>query len=363
MTDATHRQKLGWTPYAWLVYLGIFLSAPFLGDSSPALRIATVAGAAVFVPIYLSGFRGPAHRVPWVIGAILLLGLGFAPFNWGAGVFFVYGAGFLGYGVPWNRSLAALGGIALLPLLEAWILGLHPAFWIPATVFSLLIGGVNIHFGRVARLNAALRRSDEEIRRLARLAERERIARDLHDLLGHTLTVVLRKAELARRLAERDPPAAAREMADVEEVARRALREVQAAVTGYRRTDLATELARARSELSGAGIEVRLESSPVELPGDAEQALALALREGVTNVLRHSGARDCLIRLQAGDGETRLEIADDGRGGTVIDGSGLTGMRERIGALGGRVEREGGRGTRLTVTLPFGRPAPGEAVT
>jgi two-component system sensor histidine kinase DesK len=222
-------------------------------------------------------------------------------------------------------------------------------------VFVPLIGGVNLHFAQVGRANARVQRAESEIGRLAAVAERERIARDLHDVLGHTLSLIVLKSELAAKLAERDPTRAAREIREVEQVSRAALAEVREAIRGYRAT-LDDEAARARRLLDAAGI--RAEVAIGERPPDRarDEALALVLRETVTNVVRHSGATVCRVAAACADGACTLTVADDGRGGgrggAVHEGGGLRGVRERVEALGGRVACDGARGMRVTVTIP-----------
>ena len=223
---------------------------------------------------------------------------------------------------------------------------------VPALIFTIVTGAANIFDAERERVQRRLRRADEEIERLAALAERERIARDLHDLLGHTLSVIVVKSELAARLAEREPARARDEMREVERIGREALAEVRAAVAGYRAHGLRGELEGARHALEAAGVEARVEADLPALPIAYESALALALRESVTNVVRHSGARHATIRIGVEGLSVVLEVTDDGHGGSGPEGAGLTGMRERIAALGGAVQRDGGPGMRVRVSLP-----------
>ncbi len=267
-------------------------------------------------------------------------------------MFFVYAAAYLGYTGSAAFAFRLLLIVAAMPPLSAWVLDLPPWFWIPGTVFSLLVGGINIHYAGVRRSQAALRRSQDEVERLAKLAERERIARDLHDLLGHTLTVITRKAELARRLSEKDPARATREIAEVEEIARQALKEVRSAVTGFRQTDFPTELAQARVALQSARIHFEAQTEAIDIDKASEQVLALALREATTNVLRHSGANTCRVQLQPVGDQVRLTVYDNGKGGETKGGMGLAGMRERVTALGGTFAVDGTSGTTVTVSLP-----------
>ncbi|KUL54903.1 histidine kinase [Streptomyces sp. NRRL F-4489] len=228
-----------------------------------------------------------------------------------------------------------------------------------------------------------LRATRQELARSAVEQERLRFSRDLHDLLGHTLSVVVVKAEAVRRLAPRDLDAALGQAADIEAVGRQALTEIREAVSGYREGSLATELDRARSALDGAGIEPVVRRSGPPLPPQAEALLGWVVREGVTNTVRHSGATRCEIEVRADGDRARLTITDDGRGpvssgaaraggaaappGTAIGpvgGTGLTGLTERLAAAGGTLRHGPGgrRGFRVTAELPVGAGELADAV-
>ncbi len=178
--------------------------------------------------------------------------------------------------------------------------------------------------------NAALRAATAENQRLAVAEERHRFARDLHDILGHSLTVITVKAELAGKLVDRDLGRAKKELADLERLSRDALVDVRRAVEGYRELTLPGELARARAALGAAQIDADLPNATDEVPGELRELFAWTVREGVTNVIRHSGARLCAVRLSA----TCAEVADDGRGPTDpgLAQAGLRGLRERAAA-------------------------------
>jgi len=195
--------------------------------------------------------------------------------------------------------------------------------------------------------------SHDEVRRLAATAERERIGRDLHDLLGHTLSLITLKSELANKLFDRDAAGAKREMLDVERVARDALAQVRRAVTGIRAAGLAAELASAKLLLESDGVHLEYELADIGLPADFETALAMTVREAVTNIQRHARATRAQVTLARAGKQALLSIADDGRGGAIVPGNGLAGMRERLAAIGAhlRVDSERGRGTTLTVTF------------
>jgi two-component system sensor histidine kinase DesK len=210
-------------------------------------------------------------------------------------------------------------------------------------------------------MNRQLRKANEEIEHLAKVAERERIARDLHDVLGHTLSVITLKSELAGKLMERDPQRAAKEIGEVEQISRQALSDVRDAIRGYRSQGLAAELAQAKSTLETAGLTVQCDAATtLKLPAVQESVLSLAVREAVTNVVRHAQARTCRLRLEQQNGACRLQIQDDGRGGFDTEGNGLRGMRERVEMLGGTLNRNTETGTTLTITLPLREtPKPG----
>lgn len=207
--------------------------------------------------------------------------------------------------------------------------------------------------------NRALRTTQEELARTAVEKERLRFSRDLHDLLGHTLSVVVVKAEAVRRLAQRDVDGALAQAADIEAVGRQALTEIREAVTGYREGSLTTELDRARSALEAGGIApVVRQSGPPLSPQDGA-LLGWVVREGVTNAVRHSGATRCEIEVRVEDGRARLTITDDGRGpvgssSPATGGTGLTGLAERLATAGGTLDcgPDGRRGFRLVVDLP-----------
>ncbi|MFJ9826407.1 sensor histidine kinase [Streptomyces sp. NPDC101160] len=209
-----------------------------------------------------------------------------------------------------------------------------------------------------------LRATREELARTAVEKERLRFSRDLHDLLGHTLSVIVVKSEAARRLAPRDLDAALAQLADIESVGRQALTEIREAVTGYREGSLTTELDRARDALSSAGIEpvVRQSGPPLEPPTEA--LLSWVVRESATNAVRHSGATRCEIEVGGGPERVRLTVTDNGRGtGSGTPGSGLKGLRERVAAAGGTLESGPGPrgGFRVTAELPVEAAEPAGA--
>ena len=206
---------------------------------------------------------------------------------------------------------------------------------------------------------AELRSTREELARAAVDAERLRFARDLHDLLGHTLSVMVVKAQVARKLAARDPELAAQQALDIEEIGREALTEVRQTVAGYRGRGLARELEAARTALAGAGLTVAVRQDGPPVPAGADALLGWVVREGVTNVIRHSGGHECQVEVRNDGGCATVTIRDDGTGEPAAGalpsgGHGLDGLRERLAADGGTLIAgpEPGGGFRLTATVP-----------
>jgi len=279
--------------------------------------------------------------------------------DWGLLFYYAVALGALRLPSPWNvvavPVTAAVAGATTA-------IGGAPDGGTSGLVLSLLgIGAAMVAMGEIMRANRELHDACAELARLAVGAERERFARDLHDLLGHSLSVISLKAQLAGRRLPDDPQAAATEVADIQTVSRDALREVREAVSGYRKPVLDTELLGARTALDAAGIETTIDRPAVELPSEVEAVLAWTVREAATNVIRHSGARHSTIRLVPSLDQASVEIVDDGHGvnGAEGGGTGLTGLKERLAQAGGRLEagpRDDGPGFRVRAIVPTGLP-------
>jgi two-component system sensor histidine kinase DesK len=345
----------GWSPLLWVVYLGFFFIDPVLSHASARIWLLDGLGAAAFLVLYFGLFWIENPRTIVHIGGMVVLGVLFAPINAGACTFFIFAAAMLPFSVQsQTAAVAGLGAIGLIGGIEGWLL--HVSGWtiFYSSLFPVFIGAGNTFFAERNRMNRKLRKANEEIENLAKVAERERIARDLHDVLGHTLSVITLKSELAGKLIERDPERAGKEIREVEQISRQALSDVRDAIRGYRSKGLAAELAQAKMTLETAGLTVQCDAaSTVQLPAIQESVLSLAVREAVTNVVRHAQASTCRMRLEQQNGTCRLEIQDDGRGISSSEGNGLRGMRERVEMLGGTLQRSNGVGTTLIITLPL----------
>jgi len=345
-------RDLGWTPYAWLVYLLFFLVMPFVVEAPWSTRVLTVVGTVVAVPVYFWSYWLTGRRVLWPVVIFFALGTFFARINPTSSVFITYAACFLGQAGEPRVGFRYLGALLAITGLESWLLHFPADYTFFALFFAALIGSVSIHYAQRRRLTNRLIAAHEQAEHLAKIAERERIARDLHDLLGHTLSVIVLKSELAAKLAETDVTRAVSEIRDVERISRDALAQVRDAVRGYRSGSFESEVRQAREALEAAGVQVEASLQPPSLTPSQESVFALALREAVTNVVRHAQATVCRLSLRRDGPYCELEIADNGRGGSLVEGSGLSGMRERVEALGGILERDGSRGTLLRIRVP-----------
>ena len=352
--DAPARSRLRASALWHLIWLGMLAFQPLYDEQDRLLQwTVALAVAVVFVPIYVLAHRGPGPIRYWAPVATTLLGLLAAPLNSGATVLFVYAAGFAGgrtrrIALWWLTGLTAL--VVVLVLLSSIPLPWRIWAFAPSLVLVWVVGLVTIEDMEENRAN---RIHNARVEHLATLSERERISRDLHDLLGQTLTGIVVRSQLAQRLTRADPEAGIAEMAEVEQAARAALTEVRATVSGWRQIDLDDELTVSRNALTAAGVMLEVTREPgLVLTPSAETALGLALREAITNVVRHANARHCTVALHRVDGQVVLRISDDGVGGEAPEGNGLTGMRERIGALGGEVQRLARGGTALTIAVP-----------
>ena len=347
----------GWPPILYLVFLGFFFIQPVMRHAGWKEWALTVGAVVVFLLLYLPLWYKRSPRFLWCAAGITLLGVVAAPYNPGALGFFIYAVSSLGFLAKPELAVRLLVVVLSIAAAECWLIHADAWSWVLALLYSAVIGVANIHYGTRRRANKKLQLAQAEVERLAKVAERERIARDMHDVLGHTLSVIVLKSELASRLIDRDPARARKEMVEVEETARAALGEVRAAIRGYRAESVKGEISRACATLETAGVhvecEVECESEKLTLTPAQETVLALVIREAVTNVVRHAQAQWCRLSLHRQGHSCHLEIQDNGRGGPSEEGNGLRGMRERIEALEGTLVRESSPGTRLTITLPL----------
>lgn len=340
-------------PWPWLLYLPLYAMPWLWFTPSPGQLAGSAAGLVLFLALYVWGAFQRGGRLLAAAAGVLAtsFALAFAGGQWT--VVSIYAAAMAAQVRPARRGGGAV--ILFVALTLAWGLATRqPTLWWAFNLFFMVMAAIgNLSHAALEDKNAALLAAADEVQRLAATAERERIGRDLHDLLGRTLTLVAIKADLAAKLAGRDASAAEREMREVAGAARGALAEVRAAVTGMTGASLAREVDASRAALAAAGVECRVDGEPDAVAPGAGAVLAMALREAITNVIRHSDARRCRILLEAAAGGVRLVVDDDGRGGELREGGGLGGMRGRLQAAGGALSISGGSsGTRLVASLP-----------
>lgn len=349
----------GWASLWSLIYLG-FLFMNWNGRSWSVWLLPTVVSIIIFLPLYLRALRDHAQSRLRYAAAVAVLGFALSPLNTGGNNYLIYAGAIVGSsGIGMRRSILVIGAGLLVYAAALYAYGYPVKYVLLMAMVTGLVAvaiGVANHFQREKRLRQAeLKLSHDEIRRLAATAERERIGRDLHDLLGHTLSLITLKSELAVKLFDRDALAARREIVDVERVARDALGQVRRAVVGIRAAGLSAELASARLLLESSDVRLEYPAAPVALPAGIETVLALVVREAVTNIQRHARATHARVDVVADGGEVRLTVADDGVGAAIVPGNGLGGMRERLALLDGRLEiaSERGRGTRVVAYVPL----------
>ena len=328
----------------------------------------TVLARALLIDDGRIGNAGLASTVPVLVllAVASALTIGWPDAGWSAlGYFASVSAGGI---VPERRGAALLVLCGVVMGISVVMGGAVPYEGLLTGLSISVIGFTVLALGSLRRTNRALLTARAELAHLAVLEERERIARDLHDTLGHSLSLIALKSELAGRLLPADPDRAGQEIADVEVAAREALASIRETVRGYRRPSLDGELAAMVGALEAAGIDPIVERSPVSVPVAADALLAWAVREGVTNVMRHSQATRCIIRVGADAELVFAEVLDDGvgedrdrdpaapgRSASRAGGSGLTGLADRVSGQGGIVTAGAlpGRGYRLRVTLPL----------
>ena len=317
---------------------------------------------ATFLLAFFRTFSYHERHPRFWLAVLFVLGYVYVPFDHDAAGEFVFPVVMSVFFIRQPNVVAAMKRFAAIELLSAAGVALElrwlhvPPIYAENVIFYMVaIGLSNFEYSRHMLASEQLERANAEIEHLAQVSERERIARDLHDLLGHTLTVIVLKSDVANRLFTLDPELAHREIAEVEATARKALAEVREAVTGYRAEGLPAEIVQARRTLASAGVQLTTDVEPVVLPPAEEGVLCLVLREAVTNVIRHAEATACRLELHRDGTRLLMTVADNGKGSEAAEGNGLRGMRERLTAQGGSLVRElsANDGTRLLAELPL----------
>lgn len=355
------------SPYIWLAYLPLFFVPVFIFDPSTVHHIQVVVITVVFMAVYFASYWVNSKRVPYYIIAMCLLGTAAALITLSASTLFIYAAALC------CRLKSARKSFIGLALVLGWIViisaafSLLPNFYVIALIFSTMVGFMNIYQYSLNEKKRELILSRQETQQLAKIAERERIARDLHDLIGHTFSVITIKADLAGRLidksGEADIAKARAEIQQLEDISRSALSQVREVVSGYRSSDLMAELANAKHVFSGVDIDFEYQLvAPVRQTLEdnkfVNKELAIVLRELVTNVIKHAQANSVKVTLENSQQTIRMQMTDDGRGfeSSQSKGFGLIGIHERMDKLKATVKVSTGTGysgctTEITVPL------------
>jgi two-component system sensor histidine kinase DesK len=355
-------QNMVWVYAFGLIFLVFAVVSILDGDPSPTL----IALRVLILVAVAAGYLGTAWmadcslRARWgyLAGYVVLLALSAVAWGWDLVGYGVYVAVMMATLLPWRQSRIAIPIWSVL-LLATIPLGAGPMFAYAALI-SFGAGLATAAGMEAGAIQGRLQHAERRVNTLSVAAERERIGRDLHDILGHSLTAIAIKAGLAARLVDVDPAAAKGQIAEIEQVARQALADVRTTASGMREVRLATEIASARSVLLAAGIESRMPSGLPTLSDETSELFGFVVREAVTNVVRHSDAGVCTVLVEP----TAVEVRDDGRGlpSTGLSGSGLPGLHARVEAAGGTLTVIGGEsGTVVRAELVASGSPPGRA--
>ncbi len=304
--------------------------------------VAVILALMIFLVCYFRAHWVRGKQLVVCIAGIFGIGVAMAQINFGASVFFVYAAVFCAQFKTHRSALGALMFVICSIGLFSAVTQQSSYFWIPAILFSFIIGLMTVHQAEVDRKNKALKLSEQQIEALAKSAERERIGRDLHDILGHSLSVITLKSELASKMIDKGIALdkIREEIKAVEELSRETLAQVRGAVVGYNQATIDTELLHAQVATKAANIELISDIESEKLASNIEAQLALIVREAVTNIVRHADTKKAWVTLQFQDTGIELSIKDQGSMTDYNENSGLSGMRQRITKLGGEMHIE-----------------------
>lgn len=345
-------RSLGSRPGFYLVYLAFYFLPWLSVTPSKADIVVACVAIIVFLPIYFHSIHQQGIRSLWHITAIALIGFICAPFVGSHGVFHVYATVQAAYLRPERSAWIVL--LLLSIAFTAFSISIELPWWdICFPLFFGFVTSVGAIFSAEQRERESLiERSRVFDKHLAALEERERIAQDLHDLLGQTLTMVTLKSDVAAKLFDKDPARAKQEINEIRAVSRTALKDVREAVDGMNQTTLEKELRRADQVLLAAGVSLTIKGELPSLTPVKDKTLGLVIREAMTNIVRHARASTAVLSITVHNGDLNLTIEDDGQLDSFTEGSGLSGLRNRIESIGGTVNYENVDSMRISLTLP-----------
>jgi two-component system sensor histidine kinase DesK len=351
------------SPYVWLIYLPLFFIPVIISHHESMDLVWTALALITFLGLYFHAYWVKSQYVIYHIVAIGLLGTLVAFITPTACTLFIYAGAFCSRLMPIKYAVTVLVSLLVWIASISWFFSFEMYFYQPALIFTLIVGILNIYQCALHQNKQELILSRKETQRLAQVAERERIARDLHDLIGHTFSVITIKADLAGRLIDKDPAKARIEIKQLENISRDALSQVREVVSGYRTSDLLSELANAKNVFSSVDIDFQyqfenINEQQIELDSTSNKELAIVLRELVTNIIKHAKATQVTAIIKHQDGKIVLALQDDGQGfkNSQHKGFGIKGIEERIQKLKGFVAiKTGGEytGTLSEIGLPM----------
>ncbi|SEA72142.1 sensor histidine kinase [Alkalimonas amylolytica] len=345
-------QKMSW---AYLVNLIFYLIPLFTVKFAPWQYLAMLAALVLFLCCYFWAYRCNRNEMQRPVVGMLLVAILITPVNPGSVSMFAYAAFFIGYANPLRRYVLYLAAVISLLVVLNLVLNLHWPYFlhfgIPVVMAVSFLGWVEQQH---ALQRLAKQQSEDEMKQLAAMVERERIGRDLHDILGHTLSSIILKADLAEKLLARQQVAAGQQqLTELSQIARDALSQVRQSVAGYKHQGLTAEVAKLLARLRDAGFQTELQGEVPVLDQRRETAVILALTELVTNVMRHSKGNSCQLIFQQQGTDMHICLHDNGRSNGVKEGHGITGLRERLAAIGATLVLNQHSGVSAAIQLPL----------
>jgi two-component system sensor histidine kinase DesK len=336
----------------YLVYL-LFYGVPWFFRAPELIDIGVlIVALAVFLPLFYRGFENATPKDLWVMIAIEFIAIAAMPFHGSHGVFHIYACVQASHQKPGRYGIFYVVALSAVFLAASLYFQSHVFEITLNLVMGFIVGISSMASAEYRARQGRLERARVLDQQLAAIAERERIARDLHDLLGHTLTMVAVKSQVAEKFLESDPERAAQEIREIRDASRGALQDVRKAVANMGGTTLEEEIAHAGHAFNAAGIGFTVEGDIPDLDARRSQVLGLAVRETTTNIIRHSGARQACLQLQHNGQAVVVEMQDDGDGDTIDEGSGLKGLRQRVEELDGHVVISLAEGFRISMHIP-----------
>ena len=348
-------EDIGYAVYSNLLFLSLFFGNLYFRPVHGFDMVIIIAGLMTFLVLYFRAFSARKNDLIYYIAAMCFIGVALSEINIGANIFFIYAAAFSGELYNKRKAFITLLLVLAFIIFYSVITDKSSYFWLPAIFMSITLGLLNINRTEVLKKNKALKQSQQETKHLAKIAERERISRDLHDLLGHSLSVITLKSELAGKMIDKgvSPEKIKTEIKAVEELSRKTLAQVRDAVKGYNIATIKGELLQVRVATEAAKIELIANIELESLPTGIESELALIIREAITNVIRHAETKKVWIVLKQVATHLTLTISDQGQITTIKEQSGMQNMRTRINQMGGEMNVVNAPNTQLTFTLPI----------